>query len=118
MSIRIEVNNDQKEFEPGQTLSGKVIWDVDKDPQCVSLNLFWSTDGKGSEDVEVVDSLDIDSFSRSGEKDFQFELPSEPYSFSGKLISICWALEAFVKKGSDKDSYELIIGPGGKEVQV
>ena len=118
MSIVIEVKNKQTEFEPGDTVSGTVFWDVAKDPKRVTLNLFWYTDGKGSQDLEIITSLEIESFSCRGEKAFSFELPGEPYSFSGKLISICWALEVFVKKGSAKQQYEFVLGPGGREVRL
>ena len=118
MSIRIEVENNQKEFEPGDSISGKVFWDLTKEPKRVSVNLLWYTDGKGSEDLEVVDSMEIESFNFRGSKGFTFVLPDEPYSFSGTLISICWTLEAFAKKSKDKDQYELVVAPNGKEVRL
>ncbi len=118
MSIHIEIENNQKEFEPGDAISGKVTWDLENEPKKVSVNLLWYTDGKGSEDLEVVDSMEVESFSCRGNKSFSFVLPDEPYSFSGTLISICWTLEAFAKKGTDKDHYDIVVAPNGKEVRL
>lgn len=117
MSITIDVDKSQTEFQPGDRISGHISWELDKEPKKVTLNLFWYTEGKGSQDVGVVDSVVIDTLNRSDTVEFSFQLPEEPYSYSGKLISICWALEAFVKKGKDKAQYELVVAPGGVEVR-
>jgi len=116
MSITITVDRGQTHFNTGETISGQISWELEKDPKKVTLNLFWYTAGKGSQDVGVVDSLVIDTLNRSDSMAFSFQLPEEPYSYSGKLISICWALEAFVKKGKDKDQYELVVAPEGYEI--
>jgi hypothetical protein len=51
-----------------------------------------------------------------GRRAFRFVVPEEPYSFSGKLISLTWALEAVAQPGERMGRRELVVGPGAREV--
>jgi len=80
-------------FAPGEEVAGSVSWQLPAAPERVALRLFWRTDGRGTEDLEV--ALE-EVFEAPGERDrrsFLFRLPAGPYSFSGKLISLSWGLE-------------------------
>ena len=50
------------------------------------------------------------------DRSFSLRLPREPYSFSGKLISLVWALELIVEPGSNVTRQELVMSASGKEV--
>ena len=52
------------------------------------------------------------------EREFKFALPHDPYSFSGKLISVCWAIELIIEPGSHVQRCEIVMSPTGKEVQI
>lgn len=118
MTISITTKNDINAFNPSDEVNGQINWLLSKDPKRITVNLMWRTEGKGTQDVEVVDSREFKVFNQSGKQDFSFTLPIAPYSCSGKLISICWALEAFVKSGKDECRYELIVAPNAEEIRL
>lgn len=119
MTISIEIANGYNAFQPGDEINGKISWSLPKNPKEVTINLMWRTEGKGTQDTEIVDSRVFeDIYQETGEQAFSFKLPIGPYSFSGKLISLCWCLEAFVKSGRDSCRHEITIAPNGEEIQV
>ena len=104
-------------FAPGETVQGTVQWNFGQDnPEAIELSLFWRTAGKGTRDVGVVETVKFDSPGSLGWKDFSFKLPTGPYSFSGKLISILWALEATAWPGGQTARRNIIVSPSGEEV--
>jgi hypothetical protein len=116
--LRITLENRRVTFEPGQPIAGRVSWRLDDTPASVQLQLFWFTRGKGTQDVGVAATLPFDGAGAIDERPFRFDAPPEPYSFSGKLISIVWALELIAEPGEDVERVEIVIGPGGREVVV
>ena len=63
------------------------------------MRLFWYTRGKGTEDVGLVDTVAFPNPQTTDQRTFRFALPEAPYSFSGKLISIIWAIELILEPG-------------------
>jgi hypothetical protein len=121
--LRIDLDEREDEgFLPGEILSGRVSWTVDSTPDSVELRLFWYTQGKGSEDVGVVETASFDRPSRQEQRPFRFPLPMEPFSFSGTLISLIWALELVVIPGSESTEdegaarREIVVSPTRKEI--
>jgi hypothetical protein len=51
-------------------------------------------------------------------RSFRFRLPEAPYSFSGKLISLVWALELVLEPSKEVTRREIIVAPGGQEVHL
>lgn len=99
-----------KNFVPGETISGELVW---LSPGPVELRLFWFTEGRGTQDVGVVAR---ESFSAGEIKGaFTFTLPAMPYSFSGKLVSVKWALELVDEKEESLVREELIVSPTAQE---
>ena len=91
--IEIHLDGKRGAFAPGESVSGTVSWQLDAPADSVEVRLFWYTRGKGTTDVQVVKSQHFDVTGASGKRPFKFVLPPEPYSFSGRLISLIWALE-------------------------
>ncbi len=118
MTISIDIHNSQTNFQPGEKISGTVSWQLSKEPKEITVNLFWQTDGKGTQDMETVESRNFKVFGQTGSEDFEFEVPIAPYSFSGRLISISWYIEAFPKSGRDSSQYSIVISPTGEEVHL
>jgi hypothetical protein len=116
--LRIELAGGRTAFTPGELLSGRVSWRVPESPASVELRLFWYTSGKGTQDVGVVDTSSFASPRADDGRDFTLPLPREPYSFSGKLISIVWALELIVEPGGHVERREFVLAPWGREVVV
>lgn len=114
----IELDQEQKGFEPGAELTGKVRWRLEKQPRSVELRLFWFTRGKGTEDVGLVQALQFEQPHPEEQRSFRFTLPAAPYSFSGKLISLVWALELVTQPASAVARKEIVVGPGGKETEL
>lgn len=107
---------DRTHFEPGERVLGTIRWDHSgKKAQMVRLSLVWHTEGKGSEDAETVAQVEIRSPPPSGRERFGFDLPPWPWSFSGKLVSIVWTVEASLEPGGELARVELVMGPGREE---
>lgn len=112
----IRIPEGQTSFRPGQIIRGSLSWLCEKPPKKAQLSLLWYTEGKGTEDVGVVDMMDIENPLASENRSFEFRLPVGPYSFSGRLISLIWALELQVDK--DVRRSEFVLSPSGNEVDL
>jgi hypothetical protein len=93
-------------FRPGEAVEGVVTGGS----PALEARLFWYTEGKGTQDLEVVASQRLDASGR-----FRLALPAAPYSFSGKLISLIWAVEV-VGDASGSPRLELVVSPDGAEI--
>lgn len=116
ISMRIELDDDRRWYLPGENVSGRIVWNLIAD--AVELRLFWHTSGKGTEDVEIIDDLRVDAAGTSGERDFSFRLPLGPYSFSGSLITLAWALELMAFPGGEIERVELVVAPTPVELRL
>lgn len=118
MTLRIDLTDDRQWHLPGENVSGRVVWNLDAAPEAVELRLFWHTSGKGTQDVEIVQDLRIDNPAASGERDFSFFLPLGPYSFSGSLITLAWALELVALPGGETERVQLVVAPVPAEIRL
>jgi hypothetical protein len=114
--LAIEIEQGRTAFGPSDEIVGKAKWQMDDSPQLLELSLFWRTEGKGTQDVGVAETIRIDNPGALGEKEFRLTAPKGPYSFSGKLISIIWALELSGPRGKDVVRKEITLSPTGKEI--
>lgn len=105
----------QHNYQPNMTVTGEVLWDFKKKPRSLTLQLVWYTQGRGSKDKRVLEKQKI-ATSQRGMEAFQFELPEGPYSFSGKLISLTWAIECFSKSPSLLIQQDIIVSPNKAEI--
>jgi hypothetical protein len=117
LEITTEFNN--VAFVPGDTVRGKVSWRSDS-PQpleSAEIRLFYYTAGKGTRDVILVDSIQFDLPGPSDQREYEFQLPEGPYSCSGKLVSIVWALELQLG-GNATERLEFTLSPTGEEINL
>jgi hypothetical protein len=112
--LSIHIEDDRKAFLPGEFIRGAVRWQCPDYPKTAALRLFWYTQGRGTEDILLIDEVAFDNPTPSAEESFEFKLPVGPYSFSGSLISLIWALELEV--GRDCIRTEFTLSPTGKEI--
>lgn len=115
--IEVQIDGGRDAFVPGDTLRGTLHWTAEASPDAVELRLLWTTEGRGDRDVGVVQRLRIEAPGPTGSSAFRFELPSGPWSCSGRLVSISWALEAVM----DDDAvvrHELTLAPDGREIAL
>ena len=75
-TLRIDVGG-QSVFKPGETIRGRVTWQVDEPPQSAELRLFWYTSGKGTQDVENVGAVTFETPQASDNRDFSLTLPRQ-----------------------------------------
>ena len=115
-SLTITLDRAFGAFYPGEVVTGRATWRLNKNPGAVELRLFWYTEGKGDFDMELVDTYAFSSTSAQGEEDFSVTLPDMPYSFSGKLISIIWAIELVAQPGDHMARTEIVMSPTGREM--
>lgn len=115
-NLEIQIEENKTNFRPGEEIRGSVLWSFDNAPVPLELSLFWRTEGKGTQDIGIVETISIETPGASGQKDFKFTVPTSPSSFAGKLISIIWALELATTKGSDSLRKEITISPSGRKI--
>jgi len=104
-------------FEPGAMLRGTAAWRCDREPQRAELVLLWYTQGRGTMDSAVAARSELPSPKRQEQRPFSFELPHAPYSFSGTLISLIWAVELILDPGGT-ERRTFVLAPGGSEIRL
>jgi hypothetical protein len=114
--LHLGLRNNQTGFKPGEELQGVAGWQLDQAAQALEVRLFWHTQGKGTEDVQVMGVVRFDQPLLEEARPFRFRMPESPYSFSGKLISLMWALELVSLPSKESTRYELVMSPTGKEI--
>jgi len=117
-NLSIDIAEYKTSFRPGEEIRGTVRWNVRENPESVEVSLFWRTEGKGTQDIGVVETIKHDHPDSSGQKDFTFILPPAPFSFSGKLISLIWAIEATSYPTEQTTRQQITVSPTGQEVAV
>jgi hypothetical protein len=116
--LTIELTEDRAGFVPGEEVSGTVSWSTEQTGEELQLRLFWFTRGKGTEDAGIVEKLQFDRPSPHETRPFRFRLPAGPYSFSGQLISLVWALELVASGSKTVVRREIEVGPDRREVRL
>ena len=110
---QLTTEHDVRNFTPGERLRGLARW-LDPIPtQSVELRLFHYTEGKGTQDVDVVHTLPLDA-----PGPFEFQLPRGPCSFSGRLVSLAWALELVITPGNQVAPVDLVLSPTAEEIDL
>jgi len=114
--LKIAVCDDRVQFCPGDEIVAAAWWKLDRPPKSVEARLFWFTRGKGTQDVNIVETVRFDNPQIEEAKPARFRLPGAPYSFSGKLVSLIWALELVAEPGNESARVELTVSPTGQEI--
>ncbi len=107
----LTIDNDLREFAPGQVIEGVAGWQDEAGIRDAVLRLFWYTEGRGTQDVNVAAEKEFAVFPAACEDRFQFTLPDQPYSYSGAITSIQWALELVLNKGKDVLRVDILVSP-------
>ena len=115
---RIELRDGKSFFHPREPVEGQVSWSLERVPASVELRLFWYTQGKGDRDVGVVENIPLADPAAEDRRTFSLDLPDGPYSFSGKLVSLVWAVEVVIQPGDLTDSVNFTMSPTGEELRL
>jgi hypothetical protein len=116
--ILVETSHGESSFRPGDVVEGTVRWQFAEPPEEIELRLFWSTEGRGDQDLEVVETVPFENPGAMDRRTFRLHLPQGPYSFSGKLITLTWGLEALAQPGDRVGSFHLTLSPTGEEIRL
>ena len=116
--IDLELAGGRDRFRPGDDVAGAVQWRLETEPERVEVRLFWYTEGKGTRDVGIVDRQSFDRPGTEAAQGFRLRLPEGPYSFSGRLISVRWAVEAVAEPAGEVARSEIAVSPTGSEVRL
>ncbi len=117
-SLSIQLADDREAFSPGEILEGNAAWQLDQPQKKIFLRLFWFTRGKGTEDIEVISETVFEHLLSAESRPFKITLPQSPYSFSGKLVSLLWALELVASDDETAITKEITISPFGHEIDL
>ncbi len=120
--ISIHIDYDHKDYTPGDVISGTVLWTPEsigksnnaKSAKEARVSLFYQTSGRGTKEVHVIAEQAWPAEQIKGQ--FQFTLPRQPYSFSGRLIALTWGLEAVSASGKETSLYEITLTPTGEPI--
>lgn len=115
-TLKIGTRDQQTAYRPGDAIEGAIGWDLDPAPKAIEIRFFWHTRGKGTEDVTIVDQIRFERPNAQGAEPFRFIAPRHPPSFSGKLVSVLWALEVVALPGNLSARAPLVLGPDAREI--
>lgn len=110
----ITLSVERKDLRPYETVAGRVEWRLVERPKDLELRLCWFTRGRAEDESETVAALPLGD-TLSGAREFSFVLPGAPWSVSGRLIEIAWALEVVAKRQGGLALEELVVSPDRKE---
>jgi hypothetical protein len=116
--LRLALEPPRTWCRPGERVAGRASWHPDGTTQALEVRLFWHTRGTGIPDVVIVGCLRVERPAVAGERDFAFDLPPAPYSFSGRLITLGWALELVALPSEEAERLDLVVGPRPVEVDI
>lgn len=119
-TLGIELAKEQGGYRPGEHLRGAAGWALDRQTgaAAIELRLVWFTEGKGDQDVEIVAHERWERPAPDDQKTFDFRLPAGPYSFSGKLVTLVWALELVVLPKGESAQKRFTLSPSGEEISL
>ena len=116
--IRLGLRENRTAFRPGEDIAGAVLWELQNAPALAEVRLIWFTRGKGTEDGAIVETVRLDAPPAADTREFSFTAPNGPYSFSGTLIALLWAVEFIAKPGGEFQRIEIAITPDAKEIAL
>ena len=112
------LSQDPVNLVPGQTIDGTLGWQRETAPKKAMLRLFWFTEGRGTQDVGVVEEIELPAEQANLRGTFRFNIPDIPYSFQGQLITLKWAIELVLNKGKEVERLDLVVSPWVEQVKL
>jgi hypothetical protein len=116
--LRIELEEGRTCFRPGERIRSDAVWRREEPAEGLEVRLFWYTQGKGERDVDIIETTSLATGSREGRSDFSFKAPPAPLSFSGKLISLIWAIELVALPSGEAARQEIVLSHTGEELRI
>lgn len=116
--LKLSVSNGRKAFRPGETIEIEAEWNLSNQPDSVEMRLVWYTAGKGDTEIKVVKSMPQSTPRMAEKRRVSLRLPAEPYSFSGKLVSLIWAIELIAEPNLNSTRLDIVVAPNAREIML
>jgi hypothetical protein len=116
--LTLELADGTTEFRPGEPIRGQARWQLDEPQEAIEVRLFWYTEGKGERDVGGLETERAEGPGLEGSRGFNFEAPRAPHSFSGRLITLLWAVELVALPSGEAERVDIVVAPTGKEIRL
>lgn len=114
--ITLTLDRPEARYLPGEEVRGTVEWSLENDPARLEVVLFWYSEGKGSPDTHTAASEVWEQPGIQGKRPFALKLPMAPHSFSGKLVTLRWAVEVYCRKPKLVEHLDLSMSPDGEPI--
>lgn len=118
MTLAITFPDGRSAFEPGEEVELTLSWDRDAPLAEAELRLFWHTEGRGDPEGEMRQRYTFENLDAKGARRLRLELPTAPYSFAGKLVSLEWTLEFVELPSLDAARVPIVIAPRREEIRL
>lgn len=118
MDTSLYIDLPKTAYAPGETVSGTLFWVLPEPPEEIRLTAGWWTEGRGTKDAQIEMTREWQTTSLAGEEKFSLTLPTHPYSFSGTLISLIWAIELSTRQGEHSVSERITLSPLDHPIQL
>ncbi len=115
--IDVQVVGHSGRFHPGQSVQVNVVWEYEKPPKTIELQLEWHTEGKGDTDIEEMSVEVWRDLDARGQRTWEVVMPRGPLSLEGVLISIRWAIHCTVKPSKDERVIPFLLSHGSAPVR-
>ena len=116
--LRLEMLDDRIKFRPGATIEGIAALELERPVRHLHVHLCWHTEGRGTEDAAVVDTVTFDDPKPIDAQIFRFTAPNGPYSYDGSLIAIQWRIEIEAKGVKTTPHVPLVISPTAEKYRA
>lgn len=113
------IRPDRDDWEPGETVTGELHWSgLRSGRKVLFVRLAWHTEGKGDRSADIAGKVRITTNDTDGSSPFSLPAPHYPASFSGKLVSVCWDVEAGELNLPAETSARIVIAPDRRELNL
>ena len=109
--IAASLTDDRTTYRAGERVEGRALWVFPTAPEAVEVRLFWRTSGKGDDELGVVAVHRVDLPDAAGDESFALELPTRPWTWQGKLVSLDWTIEVVALPDEDVFRIDLEVLP-------
>ncbi len=99
-------------LHPGGTLRGTVSWGIPHPPRKLEVRVFWYNGEPGSGEARTIGSLELGE-AQEGSRGFDFALPELPWSVTGQVVKVGWAIELVEKKSGSLALADFTMSPDG-----
>jgi hypothetical protein len=115
--LSITLDEGRTAYRPGDRVRGTVSWMVEGEPESVAVHLLWYTEGKGDQEIGIAATAELPP-ATEGSAEIDLAVPIGPWSFSGKLVSLLWAVELAVEPGIAATREAIVVGPDAEPIAL